>query len=85
MGCRPVIIKNVTPDVFKCMKKKLQEAGINVPPGKKGELSGSGVVADYDWDGESKLIVTITDKPFIVGCSAVAGKIKGFVKECQKK
>lgn len=84
MGCRPVTIKNVTPDVFNCMKRKLQGAGIHVPPGKKGELSGSGVVADYDWDGESKLTVTIKEKPFIIGCNAVAGKIKSFVKECQK-
>ncbi len=84
MGCRPVTIKNVTPEVFNCMKKKLQGAGIHVPPGKKGELSGSGVVADYEWDGESKLTVMIKEKPFIIGCSAVAGKIKSFVKECQK-
>lgn len=84
MGCRPVTIKNVTPEVFNCMKKKLLANGIHVPPGKKGELSGSGVTADYDWDGESKLTVTITKKPFIIGCGAAAGKIKSFVKECQK-
>ncbi|AKB23497.1 hypothetical protein MSMTP_0028 [Methanosarcina sp. MTP4] len=85
MGCRPVTIKDVTPEVFNCMKKKLQGAGIHVPPGRKGELSGRGIVADYDWDGDSKLTVTITEKPFIIGCNAVAGKIKNFVKECQRK
>lgn len=84
MGCKPVIIKNVTPDVFNCMKKKLSEAGLYVPSGKKGELSGKGVTADYEWDGESKLTITITEKPFIIGCGALQNKIKSFVRQCQR-
>lgn len=82
MGCRPVTIKDVTPEVFNCMKKKLQVAGIHVPPGKRGELSGSGVMADFEWDGQSNLTITITEKPFIVSCDTVARMIKNFVKDC---
>jgi hypothetical protein len=64
------------------MKKKLLDEGIGVPPGNIGRLSGSGVVADFEWDGQSKLTITITEKPFIVGCDTVARKLKSFVKEC---
>jgi hypothetical protein len=64
------------------MKKKLQDAGIFVPPGNRGELSGQGVTADFEWDGESKLTVTIKKKPFIVSYETVAMKIKAFVREC---
>lgn len=83
MGCKPVTFKNVTPAVFNCMKKKLQGVGIHVPAGKKGELSGNGVTADYEWDGVSKLTVTLTEKPFIISCGAAVGKINDFVKQCQ--
>ncbi len=82
MSCKPITFQNVPPDVFKCMKKKLQDAGINVPPGNRGELSGSGVAADFEWDGKSSLTIEITEKPFIVGCETVIRKIKGFVKDC---
>ncbi|WP_048178844.1 hypothetical protein [Methanosarcina siciliae] len=82
MSCKPIMFHNVPHDTFNCMKKKLQGAGISVPPGNRGELSGSGVVADFEWDGQSNLTITITEKPFIVSCDTVARKIKSFVKEC---
>jgi hypothetical protein len=47
------------------MKKKLQDTDIHIPPGNKGELSWAGIVADFEWDGESKLTIKITKKtPF---------------------
>jgi hypothetical protein len=64
------------------MKKKLQEAGISVPSGNIGELSGSGIVADFEWDGQSNLTITIKEKPFIVSCEVAAMKIKQFVRKC---
>jgi hypothetical protein len=73
---------NVSPAAFNCMKKKLQDLGIFVPPGSRGELSGQGVAADFEWDGESKLIITIKKKPFIVSYETVTWKISEFVKEC---
>ncbi|KKG16602.1 hypothetical protein EO98_08080 [Methanosarcina sp. 2.H.T.1A.6] len=82
MSCKPIKFQNVPPDVFKCMKKKLQDYDIHVPPGNRGELSGKGVTADFEWDGTSSLTITITEKPFIVSCDTAARKIKAFVKEC---
>lgn len=82
MSCKPIVFRNVPPDTFKCMKKKLQDAGIYIPPVNKGELSGSGVVADFEWDGKSNLTITITEKPFIVSCDTAARMIKNFVKDC---
>lgn len=74
---------NISPAAFRCMKKKLQDMSVQVPPGNRGELSGQGVAADFEWDGESELIIIIKEKPFIVSYETVAWKIKGFVKECR--
>lgn len=82
MSCRPIKFHNVSPEVFNCMKKKLQEVDIHVPPGNIGELSGSGIVADFEWDGQSNLTITIKEKPFIVSCEVAAMKIKQFVRKC---
>ena len=45
-GCQGINFNNVTPDVFSCLKKKLQNYGIEVSPGNSGVLEGIGVVAD---------------------------------------
>lgn len=82
MSCKSIKFHNVPPEVFNCMKKKLQGAGINIPLGNKGKLSGSGIVADFEWDGQSNLTITITEKPFIVSCEVAAMKIKQFVRQC---
>ena len=82
LSCTPIKFRNVPPDVFNCMKKKLQEYGIHVPPGNRGEISGKGLLQISNGMGNLHLTITITEKPFIVSCGAVAGKIKGFVKEC---
>ncbi|MDD2613488.1 MAG: hypothetical protein PHQ15_02075 [Methanosarcina sp.] len=82
MSCKPITFRNVPPDTFNCMKKKLQDYGIHVPLGYKGELSGKGITAIFEWDGQSNLTITITEKPFIVSCESAAQKIKGFVRAC---
>jgi hypothetical protein len=82
MSCRPIKFRNVPPDIFNCMKKKLQAAGIHVPPGNRGALSGLGIVADFEWDGQSSLVITVTEKPFFISCDAAATKIKQFVRQC---
>ena len=65
MSCKPITFCNVSLDTFKYMKKKLQDTDIHIPPGNKGELSWAGIVADFEWDGESKLTIKITKKtPF---------------------
>jgi len=81
-GCNPVTYHNVKPDVFECMKKQLENAGIHVPPGNSCDMEGSGVKAHFEWDGISNLTITIKDKPFIVSCGYVVGKISDFVHVC---
>ncbi len=81
----PITYPNITPDVFECMKKKLQDAGIHVPQGNSGDMEGSGVKAHFEWDGKSNLIITIKKKPFILGYGFVIGKIENFVDDCQGK
>jgi hypothetical protein len=81
-GCKPIKFVNVTPDRFKCMKERLQDAGITVTPGNEGELSGQGFTAEFQWDGESNLTITVTDKPLIVNCNNIDHALIRFVKEC---
>jgi hypothetical protein len=80
-GCDPVTFHNVNQSAFDCMKKKLSDAGIAVPPGSSGRMSGQGVTADFSWDG-SNLMIHIVDKPWIVSCGTVIGKINDFVRSC---
>ena len=82
--CKPVTY-HITPDVFECMKKKFKDAGIHVPQGNSGDMEGSGVIAHFEWDGKSNLIITIKKKPFILSYGFVLGKIEDFVNECQGK
>ncbi|MDI9395335.1 MAG: hypothetical protein QM426_07940 [Euryarchaeota archaeon] len=82
MGCGPVTFRNVTPNVFNCMKKKLEAEGLHVPPGNQGEISGRGVVASFDWDGKANLTITVKDKPFIISCKKATEMIQDFVHKC---
>jgi hypothetical protein len=79
--CERITYSGVTSGTFDCMKTKLQNYGIYVPPENEGELSGKGVAANFSWDGNS-LTVQITDKPRFVSCETAAKEIGKFVKEC---
>jgi hypothetical protein len=82
-SCDMTTFSNVPPSTFECMKTKLQGYGISVPQGNSGELSGHGIVGNFAWDGESKLTLQITKKPFFVSCQTADSEIGKFVKECQ--
>jgi hypothetical protein len=82
-SCKPIKFVNVTPNAFECMKKKLQDYGINVPQENKGELSGKGVTGSFEWDGKSELTIIIKEKPFLVSCETADQKIISFVDECK--
>lgn len=58
-GCQGIMFKNVTPEVFSCMKKKLQNYEIEVSSGNSGVLEGNGIVAHFSWDGEANLVIEI--------------------------
>ncbi len=82
-GCRGIRFKNVTPDVFKCMKKKLEEYGLEVSPGNSGVLEGNEIVAHFTWDGEEHLVIEVKEKPWHLYCGALSGQMRAFMRECQ--
>ncbi len=82
-GCQGIRFKNVTPDVFSCMKKKLQNYGIETSPGNSGMLEGNGIVASFSWDGEANLIIEIKERSLNTYCGQVSGTLRAFLRECQ--
>lgn len=82
-GCQGFSFINVTPEVFSCIKKKLQNYGIEVSPGNSGVLEGNGIVAQFNWDGEANLYIEIKEKPLDTYCGQVSGRLRSFVRECQ--
>ncbi len=82
-GCQGIKFRNVTPDVFSCMKKKLQVYGMDVQPGNSGTFEGNGIVAHFSWDGEANLLIEIKERPLTTYCGQVSGKLKAFMRECQ--
>ncbi|WP_410510009.1 hypothetical protein RSJ42_07785 [Methanosarcina hadiensis] len=82
-SCKSITFINVTPDAFECMKSRLQNYGIDVPPGNEGEISGKGVTGSFEWDGKSLLTITIEEKPFWVSCETADERVMLFVDECK--
>ena len=81
-GCDSVTYHNVTQNVFDCLKKKLENAGIKVPAGNEGEIEGYGVKGHFKWDGATNLTITITSKPLILPCGTIMGKLNDTVHDC---
>ncbi len=83
MGCSSVTYHGVTSGVFNCLKKKMEEGGIHVPPGNSGELSGHGVVADFSWNEQAATLkITVKKLPWYVSCGTATGRIHDQVKSC---
>ncbi|WP_440946451.1 hypothetical protein ACSAZL_20760 [Methanosarcina sp. T3] len=82
-GCQGIKFRNVTPDVFSCMKKKLHAYGIEASPGDSGTLEGNGIVAHFSWDGEANLLIEIKERPLNTYCGQVCGKLRAFMRDCQ--
>ena len=82
-GCQGISFKNVTPDVFSCMNKKLQDYGIEVSHGNSGVLEGNGIVAHFSWDGGANLAIEIKERSLNTYCGQVSGKLRSFMRECQ--
>jgi hypothetical protein len=81
-GCDSVTYHNVTQNVFDCLKKKLEHAGVKVPAGNEGEIEGNGVKGHFKWDGATNLTITITSKPLILPCGTIMGKLNDTVNDC---
>jgi hypothetical protein len=82
-GCQGIKFRNVTPNVFSCMKKKLQSYGIEVSSGNSGTLEGNGIVAHFSWDSEANLLIEIKERSLDTYCGQVSGKLRAFWRECQ--
>ncbi|HWR25691.1 MAG TPA: hypothetical protein VN278_05585 [Methanosarcina sp.] len=83
-GCQGINFRNVTPDVFSCMKKKLQAYGIETSHGNYGVLEGNGIIANFSWDGKANLVIEIKERPLNTYCGQVSGKLRAFLRECQE-
>lgn len=83
-GCQGIKFRNVTPEAFSCMKKKLQAYGIETSPGNSGTLEGNDIIAHFIWDGEANLVIEIKDRPLDTYCGQVSGKLRAFMRECQE-
>lgn len=81
--CEPITFSNVSYNTFECMKSKLQNNGIYVPPGNEGELSGKGVTANFMWDEKSNLTIGVTGIPLLVRCETASNELNNFVEGCQ--
>jgi len=82
-GCQGIEFKNVTPEVFSCITKKLQAYGIETSSGNSGILEGNGIVAHFSWDGKENLVIVIKERPLNTYCGQVSGKLRAFWRECQ--
>lgn len=82
-GCQGFSFDNVTPEVFSCLKKKLQNYGIEASPGNSGVLEGNGIVANFNWDGETNLYIEVKVRPLDTYCGQVSGKFRSLVRDCQ--
>jgi hypothetical protein len=77
-----VTYKNVKPDVFCCMKRKLSESGVQVPQGNEGDIEGYGTKIHFKRDNETNFTITIKDKPCYISNETIIGKITAFVHDC---
>jgi len=82
-GCQGIKFRNVTPEVFSCMKKKLHAYGIETSPGNSGMLEGNGIVAHFNWDGKANMVIEVKERSLNTYCGQVSGKLRSFIRECQ--
>ena len=81
-GCDSITYHGVTQDVFNCLKKRLEKAGVKLPAGNEGEIEGFGVKGHFKWDVKTTLTATITDKPLILPCGTITGILNDAVQGC---
>ena len=79
MACDPVHFEGISAQTFQSLRDALAQAGITVPLGTSGTISGGGVTATFSWDGANVLKVQVVDKPFLASCNRVNSKLGDFV------
>jgi hypothetical protein len=83
-GCTPLTFRDISSDLWNCIKSRLQQEGFKVPSSDNGELSGNGATADFSWDkNEQTLAITVKSKSFFYSCESVNDEITNFVDACR--
>ncbi len=75
----------ISKEVFAKIQDKLRGLGIELPAAPSGSISGSGVKAEYTWDGIERLAITVLEKPIFLPMSAITSGIVGAIKDCGGK
>jgi hypothetical protein len=84
MPCAAQVFSPVTAANFNCIVAKAAAAGIKIS-GNAGEMSESGFTVQWQFDPVANtLSIQCTDKPFIVSCGTVNGRIHDIVDGCQE-
>ena len=79
MACDTLRFTRITSAVFQNLKSNLAGAGIDVPAGNSGSISGKGITAKFSWDGRDILVVQVTDKSFLAPSAMVNSELEKFV------
>ena len=83
MSCEPKTFNNVNPNVFECLKGKLQGLGYNLE-GSNGTINGPmGIVIDFKWtEADATLYIDVTAKNFLVPCSRIYAELDKAIASC---
>lgn len=74
--CTPITFHGITPEIFACLKAKLEAAGVIVPDGNMGTINGSHFTGTFSYlTTLAMLDITVMSKPFLVSCGYITGKI----------
>ena len=85
-ACPTATFTGVSAQVIDCLRGRLEEQGLKVPPGNSGTISGRIATLEFELDEESAtLTVTVTDKPWILPCEAIMGRMRVAVAACGGK
>jgi hypothetical protein len=69
-----------TPAQVEHLRAELGTNGVTVPAGNSGEITGRGIVADFTYDGEASLSITVKSKPFWMPASAIFANIQSALE-----
>jgi hypothetical protein len=82
-ACDPKTFNNVTPEVFECLKSKLQSLGYAIE-GTNGTIKGPmSISIDFNWNvADSSLYIHVTDKNFLVPCARINSELEKAIASC---
>ena len=83
-SCSQQAFSEVTAAQWECIKAAVQQKTGVVIPGDSGTVTQSGFSVTWTYNPQSlALTIQVTDKPFIISCSAVESTISDIVNGCQ--